>query len=138
MSVLEEILKAQNDSYVIGLKLGVPPHVVDSIHSTHPKPHDRLLHVLLEFTKKVEPRPTWRAIADALRSPSVDFPHLARNIERKYLLLTRDQPDQGSTINALRIARLTRPAKEAIEVLSSLTGGISSISAATAVRLLSP
>ena len=31
-----------------------------------------------------------------------------------------------------------RPAKEAIEVLSSLTGGISSISAATAVRLLSP
>ena len=108
VSVLDEIVEAQNVSYVFGLKLRVPKHVVDSIHSTHPQPLDRLLYVLLEFLMKVEPRPTWRVIADALRSPSVNFPHLARDIERKYLLLTSDQPDQGSTINALRIARLMK------------------------------
>ena len=119
MSVLDEILEAQNDSNVIGLQLRVPPHVVESIHSTHSQPRDRLLHVLLEFLKKVEPRPTWRVVADALRRPSVNFPHLAQNIESKYLLLTRDQPDQGSTINALHIAWLRgRPGSEATHMQS--------------------
>ena len=81
VSVLDEIVEAQNDAYVIGLQLKLPVHEVKSIHSMYTHPRDRLLHVLIEFSKQIEPRPTWRAIVDALKSPSVDLTQLAERIE---------------------------------------------------------
>ena len=51
-SVLEELLEAQNESYVIGLKLQLPEYEVKSIHSMYTLPRDRLLHILMEFTKQ--------------------------------------------------------------------------------------
>ena len=87
--VLEEVLSAQNHSYVLGLKLKLPLYVVDSIHSpTHPQPRDRLLQVIIAFLQQVQPRPTWRAIVDALRSPAVDLPQLALRIERNRCVST--------------------------------------------------
>ena len=79
--MLEELLEAQNQSYVLGLKLKLPLHVVDAIHSTYLRPEDRLLHVLIEFTKQIDPRPTWRVIIDALRTRVVNLPHLAQKVE---------------------------------------------------------
>ena len=81
VNVLEEIVEAQNQSYALGLKLKLSLHVVDAIHSTNPQPRNRLLQVLIEFTKQVDPRPTWRAIVAALRSPAVDLPQLAMRVE---------------------------------------------------------
>ena len=81
VNVLEEILEAQNHSYVLGLKLMLPLYLVDSIHSTNPLPRDRLLQVLIEFTKQVNPRPTWRVIVSALRNPVVNLPQLAMQVE---------------------------------------------------------
>ena len=81
VNVLEEIIEAQNKSYALGLKLKLPLHVVDGIHSTNSQPHDRLLQVLIEFTKQVDPRPTWRAIVAALRSPAVNLLQLAMRVE---------------------------------------------------------
>ena len=79
--MLEELLPAQNQSYILGLKLGLAAYVVDSIHARHAEPRDRLLHTLMEFAKQVEPRPTWRVIVDALRSPAVNLPRLAERVE---------------------------------------------------------
>ena len=93
VNVLEEILEAQNQSFVLGLKLKLPLHVVDAIHSTNLLPRDHLLQVLIEFTKPVDPRPTWRAIVDALRSPAVNLPQLAMRVEAAHF------PDPAATRN---------------------------------------
>ena len=83
--MLEELLEAQNQSYVLGLKLKLPLHIVDAIHSTYLQPGDRLLRVLIEFTKQIDPRPTWRVIIDALRTRVVNLPHLAKKVEAAHL-----------------------------------------------------
>ena len=95
VNILEEILEAQNHSYALGLKLKLPLHVVDAICENYSQPRDRLLHVLIEFTKQEEPRPTWRAIVDALRSPAVNLHQLAMTVEAANLpdpTATRDAP----------------------------------------------
>ena len=79
--VLDELLPAQNQSYVFGLKLKLPPHDVEAIHCKYLDPKERLLHILLAFTNQVEPRPTWRVIVEALRTPAVNRPALARRVE---------------------------------------------------------
>ena len=81
MDIVEEILPAQNDSFELGLRLKLPHHEVEGIHSTHSDPRSRLLHVILAFLNQAEPRPTWRVIVDALRSPAVNLPRLANKVE---------------------------------------------------------
>ena len=81
VDVLEELLPAQDKSYELGLKLKLPHHEVESIHSLYSKPRSRLLHILIGFTNQTEPRPTWRVIVEALRSPAVNLPALARRVE---------------------------------------------------------
>ena len=85
VNVLEELLEAQNQSYVLGLKLNLPLHVVDAIYERHSEPRDRLLRILIEFTNQVEPSPTWNAIVHALRSPAVNLPRLANIVKAKHL-----------------------------------------------------
>ena len=85
VDVLDEILEAQNQSYVLGLRLKLPLHVVDAIFSRYLESDKRLLHIIIEFSKQVEPRPTWRVIVDALRTPAVNMPQLARRVEETYL-----------------------------------------------------
>ena len=81
MDVLEELLPAQNRSYELGLKLKLPQSEVESIHSQHPQPRQRLLHILIAFANQTEPKPTWRVIVEALRSPAVNLPELAKKVE---------------------------------------------------------
>lgn len=83
-NVLEEMLPAQNQSYLLGLKLKLPLHVVESIFATHSQPRDRLLQVLIAFMQQLEPRPTWSAIVDALRSPAINLLQLAKLIHSKH------------------------------------------------------
>ena len=81
IDVQEEIIEAQNQAYALGLKLKLLVHVVDAICEKHSQPRDRLLQVIIAFTKQVDPRPTWRAIVAALRSPAVNLPQLAMRVE---------------------------------------------------------
>ena len=81
MEILEEILPAQNHSYVLGMKLKLPPHVVDAIHSKEMEPEIYLLKVISEFLNEVGSRPTWRVIVEALRSPAVRLHQLANKVE---------------------------------------------------------
>ena len=91
VDILEELLPAQNRSFELGLKLGLPHHEVVAIHSTYSDPRSRLLHVILAFLNQAEPRPTWRVIVDALRSPAVNLPRLADRVEATHF------PDPTST-----------------------------------------
>ena len=82
--VLEELLPAQNKSYQLGLKLKLPQYVVEAIHSKDLPPEKYLFKVLIKFLQQVEPRPTWRVIVQALRSPMVNLPALAKAVEEDH------------------------------------------------------
>ena len=82
--ILEELLDAQNHSHVLGLKLKMKFRDVEAIFSTHIQPKERLLRVIIAFLHQVEPRPTWRVIVDALRSPAVGLPLLAKKVEEAH------------------------------------------------------
>ena len=88
--MLDELVEAQNQSKAFGLKL-LPAHKVEAIHSQYQDPEERLLHILLVFTKQIQPRPTWRVIVEALRSPSVNLPALAAGVEATHF------PDSTAT-----------------------------------------
>ena len=81
VDVLQELLPAQNKSYELGLRLKLPHHDVEAIHSKESPPDKYLLKVLIKFLQQAEPRPTWRVIVDALRSRSVNLPALASKVE---------------------------------------------------------
>ena len=88
--ILDQLVEAQNHSYVLGLKL-LPSHKVEAIHRQYQDPEERLLHILLAFTKQIQPRPTWSVIIEALKAPAVNLPSLARRVEADHF------PDPTST-----------------------------------------
>ena len=95
--ILEEILDAQNQSSFFGLRLGLPVRVVEAIHSRYQEPKERLLHVIFKFLNQAEPRPTWRVIVNALRSPVVNLPRLAKTMEEAHF----PQPTSTSFISSV-------------------------------------
>ena len=82
--MLEELYEARVKAYYLGLILKVPEDVLDNIVSQHGEQEDRLLHVIKHFLKQVEPKPTWKAIADGLKSRIVGLPQLGEKIEAKF------------------------------------------------------
>ena len=100
VNVLEEILEAMNQSRFLGLKLNVPDYIVTGIHTQYTDPKDRLYYVVVEFLKQVDPRPTWRTIAAALRSSAVGLPQLAMRVEAAHFpdpISTRGIPPETTT-----------------------------------------
>ena len=88
-------MPAQNQSFALGLKLMLPLHVVEGICEVHTQPRDRLLRVIIEFLKQEPTGPTWRVIVDALRSPLVNLPRLAKRVEAAHF------PDPTSARDAV-------------------------------------
>ena len=84
MEILEELLPAKNKSLFLARKLKIPDHTVEAIEKQYIDSQERLYHVIVEFVKQMEPRPTWRIIIDALRSSIVNLPRLAKEIERRH------------------------------------------------------
>ena len=85
VDVLEELLPAQNKAYELGLKLKLPQERVEGIQRLYSEPRQQLLHILVEFTNQEEPRPTRKTIVEALKSPAIDLPALARKIEASHV-----------------------------------------------------
>ena len=79
--VVEALLEAKDKAYELGLRLKLSPDEVKSIRNTYQDPQDRLTAIIEYLLKQVEPRPTWRLIVNALRSPLVDLPRLAKDVE---------------------------------------------------------
>ena len=78
---------------MFGLKLNLPVHEVEAICARYSDPRTRLLHIIIDFLEQAEPRPTWRVIVNALRSPIVNLTALARKVEAVHfpdLTATRD------------------------------------------------
>ena len=68
---------------MLGLMLNLPLREVEAIFTKYSDPRDRLLHIIIAFLRQAEPRPTWRVIVGALRSPIVNRPSpaLAKKVE---------------------------------------------------------
>ena len=79
--VLEELLPAQNQSFLLGLKLKLPINEVENIHKIYSDPSERLYRVIIAFLRQIHPRPTWRVIVEALRSPMMNLNTLANAVE---------------------------------------------------------
>ena len=79
------ILDAKNKSQFLAGKLKLPKPIFDEIYKKqHYNAQERLYEVTHEFVNRLEPRPTWRLIIQALRSPLIDLPLLAKKMERKH------------------------------------------------------
>ena len=82
--IYEEVFDVRSKSERFGRALRLPKGTVDSILGVCHNPEDRLLRIIDQFLRQLEPIPTWRVIVDALRTPLVNEPLLAQNIENKY------------------------------------------------------
>ena len=79
--VTGRLLEVSTKTDVFGRLLQLPKATIDSIHSQYTDPQRRLFHLLDEFAKQVEPRPTWSLILGALRHPLMKEHSLAQSIE---------------------------------------------------------
>ena len=105
----KEVLEAQNKAQYLGLELEVDDCQIESIFSTYKQPQDRLYQIILAFLRQTEPRPTVSAVVEALKSPPVGLPRIARKIEEKYIkkpILTRSLPStSGMTRRPIATSR---------------------------------
>ena len=126
VDVLEELLPAQNKSYELGLKLKLPQHVVEAIHSKDLPPDKYLLKVLIKFLQQAEPRATWRVIVEALRSPAVDLPALAQKVEAAHctptLSVVSESTGMSHQLSASILRNLVSIIPEEYSAVSATTG----------------
>ena len=87
--ILEELIPAQNQSYVLGIKLKLPVYKVDSIRDQFKDSGERLLQTIIAFLRH-ESKPTWSIIVAALRSPAVNLQALANRVEKAHVREPRD------------------------------------------------
>ena len=80
----KELVDVRTKSKMLGLVLGLEKPAVEVIHMLYRNPADQLVQVIAVFLRQKEPRPTWRVIVKALRSPLIRAHGLARKIEAKY------------------------------------------------------
>ena len=79
--VLEAVWEARAKWYNIGLKLGISVGTLDSINKTaNQNPDDCITAVIKDWLKNGKPKPTWAAVAKALKSPMVGCGHLAEQL----------------------------------------------------------
>ena len=98
--VLNELFEARNQSYVLGLALKLPLDKVEAIHSQYQNPGECFIRVIIAFLEQAEPRPTWRAIVEALRSRAINLPDVARRVEAAHFpdpTATRDVVPETAT-----------------------------------------
>ena len=91
VEIATELLDVQNQSKLLGRVLKLNRATVNSICVQFSNPEERLLHIIDEFVKQVDPRPTWRVIVEALRNPLINNPALAQELEKKYCSFSFEQ-----------------------------------------------
>ena len=80
--------------YQIGVQLNVPTHLLKNIQQQHHDPIDCLTELLDKWMKNAtDPPPSWRALIDALRAPTVGETRLAGELEVTYC----NQTEQGKS-----------------------------------------
>ena len=66
--------------YNLGLELEITPDSLDAIELANTGKPDRCFRAVLTQWLREHHRPTWTALAEALRSPAVGLSHLAEQI----------------------------------------------------------
>ena len=85
IEIFDEIVDVKDKSENLGLLLELPLALRSSLQQQYSNPEVHLLHIIIEFLKIKEPKPTWRVIIDALTHPLLHYDELAQEIKRKYL-----------------------------------------------------
>ena len=79
--VQNSIWEVRTDWYNLGLGLDIAPDSLDAIQQDNAQKPDRCFRAMLtKWLRRDSPRPTWSALAEALRSPSVDHSKLAEQV----------------------------------------------------------
>ena len=79
--VQNSVWEARTKWYNLGLGLGITADSLDAIELVNVKTPDRCFRAMLtQWLRQDSPKPTWRALIEALRSPSVDESVLAQDI----------------------------------------------------------
>ena len=78
--VQDAIWEARAKWYNLGLGLNITPDTLDSIELANQQNPDRCFRAMLTKWLRKHQQPTWSALAEALRSPSVELTHLAEEI----------------------------------------------------------
>lgn len=80
-TVQNTIWEARVHWYNLGLGLGIAYDSLEAIKLANQRAPDHCFRdMLLEWLKREDPKPTWGALVEALRSPSVGLSHLASQI----------------------------------------------------------
>ena len=78
--VQNSIWEARVQWYNLGLGLHITPDSLDTIELANTGKPDRCFRAMLTQWLRDGHQPTWSALAEALRSPSVGLSHLAQEI----------------------------------------------------------
>ena len=81
-TVQRTLYEVKTEWYNLGLELGLRVATLDSIDARYNSdPSQCFRQFLKEWLKGVNPLPTWQAMVNALKSPTVAQPRLAQQIE---------------------------------------------------------
>ena len=87
-SVRREVVAIASKWYDVGLELDLSADELDAIKKANrDNPQDCLRDLLRLWLSRVDTKPTWRALSNALTSPAVNEQALADTIERKHCKL---------------------------------------------------
>ena len=79
------VWEARTKWYNLGLGLGLPADSLDVFEASAKKPEDSFRAMLSEWLRRLYPKPTWSALAKALKSPSVGLSQLAEQVRDDYI-----------------------------------------------------
>ena len=79
--VQDTLWEARAQWYNLGLGLDITPDSLDSIELANSGKPDRCFRAMLTKWLREHQQPTWSALAEALRSPSVGLSQLAQEIQ---------------------------------------------------------
>ena len=82
--VLRVLLDKAAKWYTIGLSLDMSPGELDTIKADCSGAEECLTKAIRKWHSNADPRPTWRALIDALKTRAVSESVLARQLEEKY------------------------------------------------------
>ena len=72
--------EARSKWYNVGLCLGISVDTLDAVKTNHREDCDKCYTEVLKIWLRNDSSPTWRALADALRGPSVKMNHIAEQL----------------------------------------------------------
>jgi len=95
-TVWNEIHDARAKWYDIGIELKIDVPTLKNIKSTYTDNKDCFREVLKVWLKAVDPKPTWKALVDALKARVIDEQKLAADLEAKFCSHRRESQGNDS------------------------------------------